>query len=264
MQTCQTDGCHCVQIITKFLWIADVNIHLIDVTVLIITKSLQFPSDPSWSCVKSFWKMCLLFQFFLVFLIISTFHYFPWLVRVGVLSVLHWLLLCALLLFPHCLSIHAGSVGQYGLWVCCVCHLLVIFGCLLPWVLFCWYWSGLHLPFYPGYYMSHLCCLYFVPSALVVICSMPHHNFMHASDCALLQQLYDDHTPWHIQSSLQMFSNISQIKCVLISRIILLGSSDSENIILHAVIRLSVLNPWPALWLGICCGNLQYKENACY
>ena len=59
-------------------------------------------------------------------------------------------------------------------------------------------------------------------------------NVMHASACPLFWWLYDGDTVWHMLSCLQKFSNST--KFVPISEIILLGSTYSENILLHVLL----------------------------
>ena len=79
-----------------------------------------------------------------------------------------------------------GSVEQSSLWVCWVCCLL--FGYLLPQVIFCWYWGGPHMSLHPVYYASHLCYSCFVASAFVAVFNAP--PWFQASKVLYLLYLY--------------------------------------------------------------------------
>ena len=61
---------------------------------------------------------------------------------------------------------------------------------------------------------------------------------------------------------LQKILNFSETMFVSASDPILLDSPYSETCIFF--LGFVCWSPLPVTWTGICCGNLQYKDNACY
>ena len=71
---------------------------------------------------------------------------------------------------PCWLSKAKQSIKSYSLSsICSYC-----FGCILPQLLFCWYWRSLHMSLHPGHYVQHFCFLYFAVSPLWPLTMFPY------------------------------------------------------------------------------------------
>ena len=121
--------------------------------MLEITRSIQFPADPSWSHHSVMFLIKHLFVVFsLVFYSINT---LPYCFSMPCICVLWWLYSSGHCILPLCF--HTFKQSLFSIWakwsmtslsLSSVCILFVFE--FFPGALFCWYGSGLHVSLHPG------------------------------------------------------------------------------------------------------------------